>query len=54
MTSAGFACDYCVNVMNDAIDGSCPAVCYNTDADAGCNAHTECSNRGGAGRYCDR
>ena len=28
MTNDCFACTYCVNIHNDAIDGRCPAACY--------------------------
>lgn len=47
-----FNCDYCVNIENDAIDGSCPAVCTSV-AEGGCNAHTECTGTDPI-EYCDQ
>jgi hypothetical protein len=45
-----FNCDYCVNIQNDAIDGTCPSVCTQ-ETEVSCNAHTECS---GTEEYCDQ
>ena len=50
-----YACGYCVNVQNDAVDGTCPSNCNayressSGSSSGDCSAHSECSSV----QYCD-
>ena len=56
-----YTCSYCVNIHNDAIDGTCPEQCNalyngnsNSAADNTCDSHADCSLNGQSHTYCDR